>query len=54
MDPETADRNWFSDVVKDRKNYFRYYRDLSIIITVALYGLVLWMPMWMLNSSSLM
>ena len=39
MDPETADRNWFSDVVKDRKNYFRYYRDLSIIITVALYGL---------------
>jgi hypothetical protein len=39
MDPETADRNWFSDVVKDRKNYFRYYRDFSIIITVALYGL---------------
>lgn len=39
MDSETADRNWFSDVVKDRKNYFRYYRDLSIIITVALYGL---------------
>src|SRR5690606_10619517 len=39
MDPGTADRNWFSDVVKDRKNYFRYYRDFSIIITVALYGL---------------
>ena len=39
MDPETADKNWFSGVLKDRKNYFRYYRDFSIILTVALYGL---------------
>lgn len=39
MDPATADKNWFSGVLKDRKNYFRYYRDFSIILTVALYGL---------------
>ena len=39
MDAETADKNWFSGVLKDRKNYFRYYRDFSIILTAALYGL---------------
>ena len=38
-DPDTIDKNWFTGVLKDRKNYFRYYRDLSIIIGVALYGL---------------
>ncbi|MEA5045768.1 MAG: DUF5683 domain-containing protein, partial [Petrimonas sp.] len=38
-DPESIDKNWFSGVLKDRKNYFRYYRDFSIILTVALYGL---------------
>lgn len=38
-DPETVDKKWFSGVLNDRKNYFRYYRDLSIIIGVALYGL---------------
>lgn len=38
-DPESIDKNWFTGVLKDRKNYFRYYRDLSIIIGVALYGL---------------
>lgn len=38
-DPESIDKNWFGGVLKDRKNYFRYYRDLSIIIGVALYGL---------------
>ncbi|MGI6047640.1 MAG: DUF5683 domain-containing protein [Petrimonas sp.] len=37
--PATADKNWFAGVLKDRKNYFRYYRDFSIILTVALYGL---------------
>lgn len=37
--PENADKNWFSGVLKDRKNYFRYYRDLSIILTVAWYAL---------------
>lgn len=37
--PESIDKNWFSGVLKDRKNYFRYYRDFSIILTVALYGL---------------
>ncbi len=39
MDPATADKNWFAGVLKDRKNYFRYYRDFSIILTAALYGL---------------
>ena len=39
VDPETVDQKWFTGVLKDRKNYFRYYRDLSIIIGVALYGL---------------
>lgn len=37
--PETVDTKWFSGVLKDRKNYFRYYRDLSIILTVAWYAL---------------
>lgn len=40
-DPETIDKKWFTGVLKDRKNYFRYYRDLSIIIGVALYGLAM-------------
>ena len=40
-DPETVDKKWFTGVLKDRKNYFRYYRDLSIIIGVALYGLAM-------------
>lgn len=38
-DPESIDKKWFTGVLKDRSNYFRYYRDLSIIIGVALYGL---------------
>lgn len=37
--PESIDKQWFSGVLKDRKNYFRYYRDLSIILTVLWYGL---------------
>lgn len=40
-DPQTVDKKWFTGVLKDRKNYFRYYRDLSIIIGVALYGLAI-------------
>ncbi|MDO5663676.1 MAG: DUF5683 domain-containing protein [Bacteroidia bacterium] len=39
MNPATADTKWFAGVLKDKKNYFRYYRDLSIILTVAWYGL---------------
>ena len=39
QDPATADKQWFAGVLKDRKNYFRYYRDFSIILTVAWYGL---------------
>ncbi len=41
QDPEGIDKNWFTGVLKDRKNYFRYYRDLSVIIGVALYGLTI-------------
>ena len=37
--PESIDKQWFSGVLKDRKNYYRYYRDFSIILTVAWYGL---------------
>jgi hypothetical protein len=39
MNPETVDQKWFVDVLKQRKDYYRYYRDLSIIGTVALYML---------------
>lgn len=40
-DPESIDKKWFTGVLKDRKNYFRYYRDLSIIIAVGVYGLTI-------------
>ena len=35
--PETIDVKWFTDVLQKRKDYYRYYRDLSIIGTVAVY-----------------
>ncbi len=41
MDHESVDENWFSDVLKQRKDYYRYYRDLSVIGTVALYMLAI-------------
>ncbi len=37
--PESVDKQWFAGVLKDKKNYFRYYRDLSVILTVLWYGL---------------
>lgn len=37
QDPGTTDIQWFTDVLQQRKDYYRYYRDLSIIGTVALY-----------------
>lgn len=40
-DPETIDKKWFTDVLQKRKDYYRYYRDLSIIGTVALYMLAM-------------
>ena len=33
------DKSWLTSVLKRRKDYYRRYRDLSIIGTVALYGL---------------
>ena len=36
-DPETTDITWFTGVLQQRKDYYRYYRDLSIIATVGLY-----------------
>ena len=40
-DPDTIDQKWFTDVLQKRKDYYRYYRDLSIIGTVALYMLAM-------------
>lgn len=37
QDPETVDTQWFTDLLQQRKDYYRYYRDLSIIATVAVY-----------------
>lgn len=37
QDPDAVDKEWFTDVLRQRKDYYRYYRDLSIIGTVALY-----------------
>ncbi|MDR1742236.1 MAG: DUF5683 domain-containing protein [Dysgonamonadaceae bacterium] len=39
--PDTVDKSWLTNALKDRKDYFRYYRDFSIIGTVALYGLAI-------------
>lgn len=41
MDHATVDQSWFTDVLKQRKDYYRYYRDLSVIGTVALYLLAI-------------
>lgn len=40
-DPGSVDEKWFTDVLQKRKDYYRYYRDLSIIGTVALYMLAM-------------
>lgn len=37
QNPETVDRQWFTNVLQQRKDHFRYYRDFSIIGTVAVY-----------------
>lgn len=41
QNPDNIDEKWFASVLKDRKDYFRYYRDFSIIGAVALYGLAI-------------
>lgn len=41
MLPETVDTSWFTDVLQQRKDYYRYYRDLSIILTVGWYLLAM-------------
>ena len=41
MDPETIDEAWFTDVLQQRKDYYRYYRDLSVIGTIAWYLLAI-------------
>ncbi|MGI6073418.1 MAG: DUF5683 domain-containing protein [Fermentimonas sp.] len=41
MDPNSVDKKWFTDVLKQRKDYYRYYRDFSIIGTAAWYVLVM-------------
>ena len=39
VDPESVDKAWLTDVMKRRKDFYRRYRDLSIIGTVAMYAL---------------
>ncbi|MFA6862536.1 MAG: DUF5683 domain-containing protein [Dysgonamonadaceae bacterium] len=39
QDPETADQEWLKTVFKRRKDFYRRYRDLSIIGTVAMYAI---------------
>lgn len=39
QDPETVDKAWLTNVMKRRKDFYRRYRDLSIIGTVAMYAL---------------
>lgn len=39
INPETVDQDWLKDVMKRRKDFYRRYRDLSIIGTVAMYAL---------------
>ena len=39
QDPETVDQEWLKTVLKRRKDFYRRYRDLSIIGTVAMYAL---------------
>jgi len=41
MDWETVDQQWFTGVLQQRKDHYRYYRDLSIIGTVAWYLLAI-------------
>lgn len=41
QDPNDIDKGWFATLLKDRKDYYRYYRDFSIIGAVALYGLAI-------------
>ncbi|HHU25143.1 MAG TPA: hypothetical protein GXZ56_00750 [Bacteroidales bacterium] len=41
MKPESVDPKWFTDVLQKRKDYYRYYRDFSIIGTVAWYVLAI-------------
>jgi len=39
MDPESVDKEWLKDVLKRRKDFYRRFRDLSIIGTVGMYAL---------------
>lgn len=41
QDPETVDKVWLKDVMKRRRDFYRRYRDLSIIGTVAMYALAM-------------
>lgn len=41
QDPETVDQEWLKGVLKRRKDYYRRYRDLSIIGTIAMYALTM-------------
>lgn len=36
---DNVDMKWLQEVFKKRKDYYRYYRDLSIIVSIGLYAL---------------
>lgn len=39
VNPEEVDKAWLTNVMKRRKDFYRRYRDLSIIGTIAMYAL---------------
>ena len=39
QDPESVDKEWLKTVLKRRKDFYRRYRDLSIIGTIGMYAL---------------
>ena len=41
MDPESVDEQWLTGVLQQRKDYYRHYRDLSIILTIGWYFLAM-------------
>ena len=41
MNPDTVDKQWFGGVLEHRRDFYRHWRDLSIILTVGFYLLAM-------------
>ena len=41
MNPEDVDQQWFAGVLENRRDFYRHYRDMSIILSVAWYLLTI-------------